>query len=295
MPTSLSEISDLFNTKLGEVGDVPLSLGSLIFAALVFCATLGLSLIIRQFLLGRLLERIQMERGARYAVLALIRYFFLALGLYLALITAGFNLTTLTVLLGALGVGLGFGLQNIFQNFMSGLIILFERPIKVGDFVDLGDLSGMIQKISIRSTTVRTNDNVCVIVPNSEFVSSRVVNWSHGSPEVRMRIPVGVAYGSDTDLVRKTLLEVAAAEDDVLEFPEPAVFFRGFGDSSLNFELGVWRKTESLRPIRMVSDLNFAIDRKFRELGITIPFPQRDLHIISDHTKGRQSDDPGAD
>lgn len=285
MPEQLKNLIDLFNTKLGVVGDVQLSLGTLVFAALVFCATLGLSVVVRHFLLGRLLERLQMERGARYAILALIRYFFLCLGLYLALITAGFNLTTLTVLLGALGVGLGFGLQNIFQNFMSGLIILFERPIKVGDFVDLGDLSGMVQKISIRSTTIRTNDNVSVIVPNSEFVSSRVVNWSHGSPEVRMRIPVGVAYGSDLDLVRKVLLEVAAEEEDVLEFPEPAVFFRKFGDSSLDFELGVWRKTESIRPVRLVSDLNFAIDRKFRKYNITIPFPQRDLHIISDHTK----------
>jgi small-conductance mechanosensitive channel len=295
MPEQFNNFTELLNTKLGEVGDVQLSLGALVFAVLVFCATLGLSVIVRQFLLGRLLERLQIERGARYAILALIRYFFLCLGLYLALITAGFNLTTLTVLLGALGVGLGFGLQNIFQNFMSGLIILFERPIKVGDFVDLGDLSGMIQKISIRSTTIRTNDNVSVIVPNSEFVSSRVVNWSHGSPEVRMRIPVGVAYGSDTDKVRKALLEVAAAEEDVLEFPEPAVFFRGFGDSSLNFELGVWRKTESIRPVRLVSDLNFAIDRKFREYGITIPFPQRDLHIISDHTRNARPEDSNPD
>jgi potassium efflux system protein len=155
----------------------------------------------------------------------------------------------------------------------------------VGDYVDLGDLSGMIQHISIRSTTIRTNDNVSVIVPNSEFVSSRVVNWSHGSPEVRVRVPVGVAYGSDLELVKKALMEVAQEDEGVLSIPAPTVFFRGFGDSSLNFELGVWRQTEGIRPVRLVSDLNFAIDKKFREYGITIPFPQRDVHLIQDEKK----------
>jgi len=287
---NLQSWQNLSETRLGEVSGVPLSLGNLLFALLIFCGTLGLSVILRHFLVSRVLDRMQVEKGARYAILALIRYFFLCVAFYLGLITAGFDLTTLTVLLGALGVGLGFGLQNIFQNFMSGLIILFERPIKVGDFVDLGDLSGMIQKISIRSTTLRTNDNVSVIVPNSEFVSARVVNWSHGSPEVRMRVPVGVAYGSDTGLVKKALLEVAREEESVLEFPEPSVFFRGFGDSSLNFELGIWRKTEGIRPIRLISDLNFAIDKKFREYQITIPFPQRDLHIKTDLTRGQDAD-----
>jgi len=276
----------LFETRLGEVSGVQLSLGSVAFALLVLCATLGASLIVRKAFLSPALSRMDVESGIRYAIQALVRYFFLGLGIYLAFVTAGFDLTTLTVLLGALGVGLGFGLQNIFQNFMSGLIILFERPIKVGDYVDLGDLSGMIQRISIRSTTVRTNDNVSVIVPNSEFVSSRVVNWSHGSPEVRLRIPVGVAYGSDVERVKRGLLEVAKDDPDVLDDPPPTVFFRGFGDSSLDFELGVWRRTQEIRPVRLVSDLNFAIDRKFRELGITIPFPQRDVHIIDKKPEG---------
>lgn len=276
----------MFETRLGEVSGVQLSLGSVAFALLVLCATLGASLIVRKAFLSPALSRMDVESGIRYAIQALVRYFFLGLGIYLAFVTAGFDLTTLTVLLGALGVGLGFGLQNIFQNFMSGLIILFERPIKVGDYVDLGDLSGMIQRISIRSTTVRTNDNVSVIVPNSEFVSSRVVNWSHGSPEVRLRIPVGVAYGSDVERVKRGLLEVAKDDPDVLDDPPPTVFFRGFGDSSLDFELGVWRRTQEIRPVRLVSDLNFAIDRKFRELGITIPFPQRDVHIIDKKPEG---------
>ncbi len=281
MPEQFKSYLDIFTTSVGEVGGVNLSLASLLMGVLVFCAVLGVSVVIRRIVLPRALEKFQIEKGIRYAILALIRYFFLCVAVYLGLVSAGFNLTSLTVLLGALGVGIGFGLQNIFQNFVSGLIILFERPIKVGDFVDLGDLSGMIQRISIRSTTIRTNDNVSVIVPNSEFVSSRVVNWSHGSPEVRLRVPIGVAYGSNVELVKKTLLEVAAEEEDVLKHPAPVVFFRSFGDSSLNFELGVWRKTEAIRPVRLVSDLNYAIDRKFREVGVEIPFPQRDIHIKS--------------
>lgn len=280
MPFPIAAIFETLNKPLGEVGGVQISLGSLALGALVFCATLGASLIVRRIFLRRVLDRMQVESGVRYAILALVRYFFLCLGLYLAFVTAGFNLTSLTLILGALGVGIGFGLQNVVQNFTSGLIILFERPIKVGDYVDLGDLSGVIQNISIRSTTIRTNDNVSVIVPNLEFVSSRVVNWSHGSPEVRVRIPVGVAYGSDLDLVRKALIEVAEEDEGVLKNPPPTVFFRGFGDSSLNFELGVWRMTEGIRPVRLVSDLNFAIDKKFRQYGITIPFPQRDVHLI---------------
>lgn len=285
MSPQLQNFVQNFNTVLNKIGGENLSLTSLGIGILTACAVLGLSNILRRFILTKTLKKFQIEQGICYAILALVRYFFLCVAIYLGLVFAGFNLTSLTVLLGALGVGIGFGLQNIIQNFISGLIILFERPIKVGDYVDLGDLSGMIEKISIRSTTIRTNDSVSVIVPNSEFVSSRVVNWSYGSPEVRMRIPIGVAYGSDVELVKKVLLEVAAEESDVLKHPAPTVFFDAFGDSSLNFELGVWRKTEALRPRRLRSDLNYAIDRKFREHNIEIPFPQRDLHIKSQPEK----------
>jgi len=285
MSPQIEHLIKTFNGILYKVGGENLSLASLLVGLLIFLAVLGFSTVLRHLVLTRTLKRFEIEQGVHYAILALVRYLFLCIAIYLGLVFAGFNLTSLTVLFGALGVGIGFGLQNIIQNFISGLIILFERPIQVGDFVDLGDLSGMIQKISIRSTTIRTSDNVSVIVPNSEFVSSRVVNWSHGSPEVRLRIPIGVAYGSDVELVKRVLLEVAAEKDDVLEDPAPTVFFDSFGDSSLNFELGVWRKTEALRPRRLISDLNFAIDRKFRKHDIEIPFPQRDLHIKSQPEK----------
>lgn len=285
MPPEVENFLKTSQAVLTKIGGSELTLESIGVGLLIFCAVLGFSSVLRRIILPRTLQRFHTEAGVRYAILTLVRYFFLCVAIYLGLVLAGFDLTSLTVLLGALGVGIGFGLQNIIQNFISGLIILFERPIKVGDYVDLGDLSGMIQKISIRSTTICTNDNISVIVPNSEFVSSRVVNWSHGSPEVRMRIPVGVAYGSDVELVKKILLQVAAEEEDVLQNPAPTVFFDAFGDSSLNFELGVWRKTEALRPRRIKSDLNFAINRKFRENSIEIPFPQRDLHIKSDIRK----------
>ncbi|MEQ8811332.1 MAG: mechanosensitive ion channel, partial [Imperialibacter sp.] len=169
--------------------------------------------------------------------------------------------------------------QNITNNFISGLIILFERPIKVGDRIEVGVIAGDVISINARATTIITNDNISVIVPNSEFISGTVINWSHSDRNVRFLFPVGVSYKEDPEKVKKILLEVADKNQYVLKSPPPTVMFDEFGDSSLNFSLGVWTSTHIEKPRVLKSELYFEIFKKFTEHNIEIPFPQRDLHI----------------
>ena len=182
---------------------------------------------------------------------------------------------------GAVGIGIGFGLQSIANNFISGLVILFERPVKVGDRIQVGGVTGDVVRIGARATTVKTNDNIDIIVPNSEFISSQVINWSHSDREVRLHVPVGVSYSSNPEEVQKILLDVAAVQPGVLKSPAPEVLFTEFGDSSLNFELLVWTSEFIAKPNFLHSELNFAIRAKFKECGVEIPFPQRDVHVRS--------------
>ncbi len=235
----------------------------------------------KRFFFTRFLSTSGLDRALQYTIAQIVGYLILIVVAALVFQNAGIDLSALAVFAGALGVGLGFGLQDITRNFISGLIILLERPIRIGDRVEVDKVAGQVRRIRARSTTVVTNDNIAMIVPNSLFVTSTVTNWSHDDPRVRFRIPVGVAYGSDLEKVRAVLLAVAAANEHALKTPEPSVFFSGFGDSSLDFELAVWSDEMSYRPRRFRSDLNFAIERGLREAGIEIPFPQRDLHIRS--------------
>ena len=205
----------------------------------------------------------------------------MVIGFYMAFQFVGIDLSSLAFIAGAVGVGIGFGLQNIINNFVSGIIIFAEQPIAIGDRIEMGGVAGRVKKISLRSTTVVTNDNITMIVPNGDFISQTVTNWSHGDPKVRIRIPIGVAYGTDTTLVERLLLEVAAENKKTLKDPEPSVFFTTFGESSLDFELAVWTSEMAQSPRRFISNINFAIDQKFREHDIEIPFPQRDLHVRS--------------
>jgi len=204
----------------------------------------------------------------------------------IALNAVGLDLTTLAVLSGAIGIGIGFGLQSIFSNFVAGIIMLFERSVKVGDFVELeGGVLGEVREINIRSTLITTNDNIDVLVPNSEFVTRRVTNWTLREAVRRLRVPFGVAYGSDKDVVRQAALEAAASVPHQLSGPNarPAqVWLVRFADSSLDFELVVWLNQEAVkRPARVLADYNWALDTALRKYGIEIPFPQRDLHIRS--------------
>jgi small-conductance mechanosensitive channel len=221
-----------------------------------------------------------------YAFTRIASYTVLFLGGMTALNVAGIPMSKLMLLLGGLGVGLGFGLQEIFNNFLSGLIVLFDRSLKVGDFVELASgLNGTVRDIRIRSTRITTNDNVDVLIPNSEFISGRVINWTLQDGTRRLRIPFGVAYGSPKEIVRKAALEAAASVPLTLSMEgerAPMVLLTGFGDSSLNFELVVWVVPEATRsPLPATAAYNWALETALIAAGIEFPWPQRDLRVRS--------------
>jgi len=239
----------------------------------------------KRFLFNRFLVNSGLDRSLQYAIAQIVSNLVLVIGIFVVLENTGIHLGALTVFAGAVGVGIGFGLQNIASNFISGLVILAERPITIGDRVEVAGLEGQVELIRARSTVIRTNDNIAMIVPNSKFIEENVTNWTYGDPRVRFRIPVGVAYGTDVNKVREALIAAGQSNPHVLRDPAPSVFLNKFGDSAIDFELVVWSTEMSHRPSRFRSDLNFAIEERFREAGIEIPFPQRDLHIRSGFLK----------
>lgn len=240
---------------------------------------------LKVFLAEKLLVHSKLDIGARQAVGTISRYVVLVLGFLIILQTVGLNLTTFNVIAGAVSVGVGFGLQNIVSNFISGLIILFERPIKTGDRIEIAGVVGDVISIGARSTTVRTNDNITIIVPNSKFVTENVVNWQHTDETLRFRVPISVSYNSQIEEVKGLLLEVAKENSQVLDEPSSSVKFISFGDNGLNFELCVWSTTASHRQGTLLSELNFAIFRKFTNHSIEFPYPQLDLHIRNETLK----------
>lgn len=268
-----------FDQPLFVVAGTAVTLASVVsfvvFLALAFAASFLL-----QRAVQRLCRRRGVDEGVRYALTRLVHYVVIAVGAFLALDNLGISVTALAGLGAILAVGIGFGLQNITQNFVSGLILLLERPVKKGDFVVVGETSGTVRDIRARATVVTTLDNVEIIVPNGQFITEQVTNETFTDRRVRARVAVGVAYGSDTGRVREVLLEVAASHAQVLEDPPADVQFTDFGDSSLDFALVFWVPDALFRP-RVASDLRFAIDAAFRREGIEIPFPQRDLHLRS--------------
>jgi len=276
--SGLQRILDYPLVKLGKTEFTPLSLANILMW-LVLVLVLGY--LLRAMVVQRVLKHSRLDASLQYAIGKFVGYLFVGLGFYIALQVNGVDLSSLAVLAGAIGVGIGFGLQNVVHNFISGLIILAERPIALGDRVEVGDVAGQVSRISLRSTTVVTNDNISIIVPNSNFISDNVTNWSYGDPKVRIRLPVGVAYGSDVEKLRTVLLGVARAHPKVLKNPAPELFFKEFGDSSLNFELAVWTAEMTAKPRRFRSELNYAIEKALRDHHIEIPFPQRDLHLRS--------------
>lgn len=278
----MTQVRQFLDVPLMKLGGAPVTLWAIIQLVVLVALLFYLSGKLRTWIVEQFLTRTRMELGARQATGSIIRYTIIAIGFIVILQTAGIDLTALNVLAGAVGIGVGFGLQNIVNNFVSGIIILFERPIKVGDRIVVGTVEGDVVHIGGRSTTVVTNDNITIIVPNSKFITENVVNWSHNERKVRFRIPVSVAYGSDVNLVERLLLEVAAANADVLEKPPPAVRLMEFGDSGLNFELRAWSTTLIHRRGLLTSALNYGIYKAFTENGIEIPFPRRDIRILND-------------
>ena len=275
----LERLKDYFDVPLLTLGAAKVTILTLIYLVFFSALLIYLSAKLRNWIVEQLLARTKLGVGARQATGSIIRYIVIVFGFILILQTAGIDLTALNVLAGAVGIGLGFGLQNIVNNFISGIIILFERPIKVGDRIVVGNVEGDVVRIGGRSTEVVSNDNITIIVPNSKFITENVINWSHNDRKVRFRIPVSVAYGSDVELVVRLLLEVAADDPDVLDKPAPGVRLMEFGDNGILFELRAWSTTLIHRRGLLLSNLNFAILAKFNLHGIEIPYPQRDLRI----------------
>src|SRR6266699_386716 len=258
---------------------VTLSLLQIFLLIALLIGVFWLSSRTKRFLFNRFLTRSGLDRALQHAIAQIVGYIVLIVGILIVLDNAGIHLGALTVFAGAVGVGVGFGLQNIASNFISGLVILAVRPITLGDRVEVAGITGQVQQIRARSTVIRTNDNITMIVPNTKFIDSPVTNWTYGDPRVRFRVPVGVAYGSDIGKVREALLAAGRENPNTLKDPAPSVFLEKFGDNSIDFELVVWSSEMSYRPSRYRSDLNFALEEKFRDAGVEIPYPQRDVNF----------------
>jgi small-conductance mechanosensitive channel len=273
------------DTIVGSLVSELIPLGNSSFSVLDLFILLGLftGLVIlagttKKLLRSRVLRVTGLSRSAQETVAQVATYGLIFFGTIVLLQLWGLDLSSLTIFASVVGVGIGLGLQGIAKEFISGLVLIFERPIKIGDFVNLGDLMGTVERISVRSTEIRTLDEVSIIVPNSRFLEKEVVNWTHHSPVSRLKVQVSVAYGSDLSIVRGGLIDAAKEHPDVLAEPIPQVFFKGFGDNALNFDLLIWI-AEPRKQFRIMSDLYFRIDAILRQRGIEIPFPQRELHV----------------
>ncbi|AKH68288.1 Mechanosensitive ion channel [Spongiibacter sp. IMCC21906] len=284
--TFLQSLSFYLSYPLVTLGSRPVTLYTLLAGAVIFGVAMLLSRAIRRSLRGVASRRPTLSSSSLYTVERLAHYTILIIGLVIALSTVGIDFSKLALIASALSVGIGFGLQAIFSNFVSGLIILIERSLKVGDYVQLeSGVLGVVTEITVRATIITTLENAEVIVPNSEFVNGKVTNWTHTNNFCRLRIPFGVAYGTDKQEMREVVLAAAAKQTQTLTGTpgrEPVVVMKGFGDSSLDFELLVWVKPEyAAQQSGTRSVYLWAIDDALADAGISIPFPQRDLHLIS--------------
>ena len=264
-------------TRQFTFGRIVFSVSSVIIGAVVVLLTIFIARWSSVLIERRLANRRHIDPGLRYTICRLVKYVIVTVGILLALKQAfALDLTSIAVLFTALSVGIGFGLQYIAADIASGFILLFERPIRIGDRVTIGEDEGDVQSINLRTTLVVTNDRIAIIVPNSKLVSQRVVNWSYGDPRARIAIPIGVADDSDIDLVTHTLIEAAQDVANVILEPKPRVQFLKFGDYSLDFRLLVWTN-QPRRHVQIRSDINYRIARLFRERGIKIPYPTQEF------------------
>lgn len=278
--TGLAGTFPIFTIELVTVLETPITLRTLAVAAVVFYLFLALSWIVQDLLSHVVLPRAQAGAGVAGTVQVVSRYTIVGMGLMAGLSTLGFNLSALAIIFGGLSVGIGFGLQELVANFISGLLLLFERTLRPGDVIEVGGHRGTVSQLRMRATVLRTIDNVEVFVPNKTLLTSSVATYTHTNRMVRRTIRVGVSYKSDPQLVRDILTDVLHSHGLVLKDPPPAVFFTGFGESSLDFEVAFW-VADIARGLQTSSDLHFMIFREFERHGIEIPFPQRDLHLRS--------------
>lgn len=276
-----SGVERFMERPLLHIGQLPVTPWFLV-KTLVYLLVVGLIASgTRRFLQKRVLPRTSMERGHQYVLARWTQYLVFTVGLVVGLQSSGLNLNSLLVVGGALGVGIGFGLQNVVNNFVSGLILLIEQPIRVGDIVEVAGTQGEVTRIGGRSTWLRTGSNARIIVPNSDLVSNRVTNWTAVGMRVLVSVKIGVGYGSDPDKVRSILLEVARRSPAALAVPAPGVTFDAFGASALEFSLWTWFPGTVMQAGDFRSGLNFAAFRALKENGIEIPFPQHDVHLRS--------------
>lgn len=291
----IEQLREFLNLRLFTLQDDPVTIMSLAIFLIFLSLFLFLGFFTRKMLLSKVLDRFEIEPGLQYTLARVSQYIIVVIGFLISFQFVGIDLSSLAVIFGLLSVGIGFGLQNVTSNFISGLIIMFERPIIVGDRVEVDGIEGDITEISIRSTKIRTINNISIIVPNSKFVENNVINYSHGDSSFRLDINVGVSYSSNLDTVLKALTEVAEEQQKVMKHPKHQVHLTDFGDSSWNMQLRVWITNVKDRYI-LRNELNQGILRKFNDLNIEIPFPQRDLHFRTDlNIKNKRSKEVSAD
>lgn len=271
----ISGILELLRYEVTSIGGTPITPQSFIIFALIIIFTFIASKWIRK-ILARSLKKRNLDKGQRHPILKLTHYIIIVLGIYIAFNFIGVPLTGLLAAAGIIGIVLGFGLQSITSNMISGILLMGEGSVRVGDVVEIGDKYGEVTDTGIRATTVKSFDNLSTIIPNQEFFTKPFTNYSYKESNIRITVPIGVAYGSDIDKVKKILIDIANNNDKVLKKPEPIVFFTSFGDSALNFELKCWIGSPILRK-RTLTELNYEINKRFDEENISIPFPQRDV------------------
>jgi small-conductance mechanosensitive channel len=280
-PSDVIELVEYLMTfKLFEINKTAVTPSSIVMFVLFIAIFAMTSHVLQRLLKSHVFSRMRLDAGMQYTLTRIVHYLIMIVGAVVGFQFIGIDLTGLAIILGFLSVGIGFGLQNITSNFVAGLILLLERPIKVGDRIMVGNQEGDVVEINMRSTTIRTLNNVSVIVPNSEFVSTKVENWSYGDETVRVDVNVGVSYDSDLETAIRSLMEVAAEHPAVLKNPAPDVLHMGFGDSAWNMRLRIWLE-DSGRHLEVQSEIHCAIVQKFRQNRVEIPFPQRDLHVRS--------------
>ena len=251
----------------------------IIIALIVLIVSFFIARYTKTLLDKKVFYKLRLDRGARHTLSTMARYAIIGIAILIGLNVAGIPLRSLAIFAGAFGIGIGFGMQNIISNFISGIILLIERPMNVGDVIILEDSAlGTVEKFNARSTTIITPDGITMTVPNSKFIETKITNLTHPAPQIRGCVKVGVAYGSNTALVKKCLLEIVKKNPNVRTYPEPFVRFAEFGESALVFELYFWADDPGKRWFTQ-SELNFAIDEVFRKNKIEIAFPQRDIHI----------------
>jgi len=276
----LHQLRDVWNYELTGPEAEPITLGKIVSAIAIFLIGYFVAAAASRALGRRVFPRLRLEEGAAQAFQSLVFYLLLLVAFLTALRMVQIPLTAFAVLGGALAIGVGFGSQNVVNNFISGLILLAERPIKIGDLIELEGVHGTVERIGLRSTRVRTGDNVHIIVPNASFLENNVVNWTHTDPKVRITIGVGIVYGSPTREAERLIRKALSEQPLLLKTPEPVVLFRDFGDNALIFETRFWIEMRTvMERLRIESDLRFRIDDLFREAGIVIAFPQRDVHL----------------